>query len=148
MSADERFRKYDYDHGHDEARVRQGATIWAGAGGGEEDEEDDEEDEEEDEDEEYDEEEDEEDDIPAFDDAVHALWVMRTTFEMLDEGRSISPNEPELAPLPRVVIHLPPADKSFQIFRGHDSLEYVRTSRSKRHALAFIMDRERGYESA
>jgi hypothetical protein len=123
-----------------------------------EDEED--EDEDEDEDEEYDE--DEEDDIPAFDEAVHALWVMRTTFEMLDEGRSISPNEPELAPLalargggahgvaggPRVVIHLPPADKSFQIFRGHDSLEYVRTSRSKRHPLCYIMDRERGYESA
>ena len=133
MSADERFRKYDHDHGLDPPIT------------------DEEEDEEEDEDEEYDDEEDEEDeedDIPAFDDAVHALWVMRTTFEMLDEGRSISPNEPELAPLPRVVIHLPPADKSFQIFRGHDSLEYVRTSRSKRHPLCYIMDRERGYESA
>ena len=113
-----------------------------------EEDEEDEEDEDEDEDEEDEEEEDEdEDDIPAFDDAVHALWVMRTTFEMLDDGRSISPNDPELPPLPRVIIQLPPTNKSFQVFRGHDSLEYVR-SRSRRHAFALTwLPDDRGYES-
>ena len=31
-----------------------------------------------------------EEEIPEFDDAAHALWVMRKTFEMLDDGLSIA----------------------------------------------------------
>ena len=61
---------------------------------------------EEDEEEEDDNDEQEEDDndeqeeeIPEFDDAAHALWVMRKTFEMLDDGLSIA-SEPALAVFP------------------------------------------------
>ena len=32
-------------------------------------------------------------DIPEFDEAAHALWVMRTTFERLDDGESIDSGE-------------------------------------------------------
>ena len=31
--------------------------------------------------------------IPEFDEAAHALWVMRTTFERLDDGESIDSGE-------------------------------------------------------
>jgi len=31
--------------------------------------------------------------IPEFDEAAHALWVMRTTFERLDDGMSIDSGE-------------------------------------------------------
>jgi len=31
--------------------------------------------------------------IPEFDEAAHALWVMRTTFERLDDGVSIDSGE-------------------------------------------------------
>ena len=31
--------------------------------------------------------------IPEFDEATHALWVMRTTFERLDDGESIDSGE-------------------------------------------------------
>jgi len=53
--------------------------------------------EEEEEDEEEEEEDNDEEEIPEFDDAAHALWVMRKTFEMLDDGLSIA-SEP--APVP------------------------------------------------
>ena len=44
-----------------------------------------------DEEEEEDEEEEmEETDIPEYNEAAHALWVMRKTFEMLEDGQSIS----------------------------------------------------------
>ena len=55
--------------------------------------------EEEDEDEDNDEEDNDEEEIPEFDDAAHALWVMRKTFEMLDDGLSIA-SEPALAVFP------------------------------------------------
>jgi len=102
------------------------------------------EDEEEDEDEDEDEEELEEE-IPAFDDGAHALWVMRKTFEMLDDGLSITSDEP---PLPPQIPLLPPKEDIFQIFRGHDSVEYVRNSRIHHHGHSGLMDVDRGYESA
>ena len=57
--------------------------------------------EEEEEDEDEQEEEVDEEEIPEFDDAAHALWVMRKTFEMLDDGLSIA-SEPAPAPVDTV----------------------------------------------
>jgi len=34
--------------------------------------------------------------IPEFDEAAHALWVMRTTFERLDDGESIDSGGPAI----------------------------------------------------
>lgn len=86
--------------------------------------------EEEDEEEEIEE---EDDDIPEFNDAVHALWMMRKTFEMIDEGQSITAIPPR-----ETIIH----------FRGHESLDYVLTTRSRRAGLIWRFVDDRGYESA
>jgi len=99
----------------------------------------------EDEDEDEDEEELEEAEIPAFDEGVHALWVMRKTFEMLDDGLSITSDEP---PAPLAPPLLPPKEDIFQMIRSHDSVEYVRNSRIHHHGHSGLMDVDRGYESA
>ena len=81
------------------------------------------------------EEEEEEDNIPEFDEAAHALWTMRKTFEMLDEGQSIASI-------------LPPRD-ALPHFRTSESLEYVLATRSRRASgLIWKFVDERGYESA
>ena len=106
--------------------------------------------------EEYEDEEDEDEDdeeeleaeeIPAFDEGVHALWVMRKTFEMLDDGLSITSDEPPAPLVPQVPI-IPFKQNPLQIFRGHDSIEYVRNSRIHHHGYSGLMDVDRGYESA
>jgi hypothetical protein len=89
----------------------------------------------EDEDEEEEEEEEEEEtDIPEFNEAALALWTMRKTFEMLEEGQSIAA--------------LPPRHNIMH-FRGNDSLEYILTTRSRRASgLIWKFVDDRGYESA
>ena len=102
--------------------------------------------EEEQEDEEREDEEELEEEIPAFDDGAHALWVMRKTFEMLDDGLSILSEEDP--PRPPQVPLLPPKEDIFQMIRSHDSVEYVRNSRIHHHGHSGLMDVDRGYESA
>jgi len=83
------------------------------------------------------EEEDEEDafseedtDIPEFNEAAHALWVMRKTFEMLEDGQSIQSESST-----RQVID-----------PEHDGIYVVRQRQSTTHWTHTIHDR--GYESA
>jgi Ring finger domain len=84
------------------------------------------------------EEEDEEDafseedtDIPEFNEAAHALWVMRKTFEMLEDGQSIQSETST-----RQVID-----------PEHDGIHIVR-QRQRREGLHWLLDDDRGYESA
>jgi hypothetical protein len=43
--------------------------------------------------------------IPAYDEDSHAHWVLRKTFQMLDDGASIEAAERHVAPMPEEVIH-------------------------------------------
>jgi len=70
-------------------------------------------------------------DIPEFNEAVHALWVMRKTFEMLEDGQSIQSETST-----RQIID-----------PDHDGIHIVR-QRQRREGLHWILDDERGYESA
>ena len=88
---------------------------------------DDEEDEEEEEDEGMD-----ATDIPEFNEAAHALWVMRKTFEMIEDGQSISTESEG------------PVEVHGTI---ENALELVR-ERSQRWCLSLYADESRGYESA
>jgi len=70
-------------------------------------------------------------DIPEFNEAAHALWVMRKTFEMLEDGQSIQSET-----------------STRQIVDPyHDGIHIVR-QRQRREGLHWILDDERGYESA
>jgi hypothetical protein len=76
---------------------------------------------EEEEEEEEEEEDNDEEEIPEFDDAAHALWVMRKTFEMLDDGLSIASE-----PLPVVLDTVFPDRGMFRYWkydldRGYES---------------------------
>uniref|UniRef100_A0A6C0BJ93 RING-type domain-containing protein n=1 Tax=viral metagenome TaxID=1070528 RepID=A0A6C0BJ93_9ZZZZ len=85
----------------------------------------------EEEEEEDEEEEEEEDNIPEFDEAALALWTMRRTFEMLEEGQSIE-----------VVAAAPLRAKE-------DSVSHVHFERSMQaSALIWRYAEERGYDSA
>ena len=91
-----------------------------------------------------DEEEVDDEQIPEFDDAAHALWVMRKTFEMLDDGLSIASD-----PLPLPVHAVLPVPAEFPHYRSPDSIDYVRSQRSTRASgLIWRMAIERGYESS
>ena len=72
----------------------------------------------------------EEEDIPEFDEAVHALWVMRKTFEMIEDGQSIS-SEPST----REVIS--PVHTEIHVFRN----------RHRQDGIHWLLDDMRGYES-
>ena len=69
-------------------------------------------------------------DIPEFNEAAHALWVMRKTFEMLEDGQSIQSESST-----RQVID-----------PEHDGIYVVRQRQSTTHWTHTIHDR--GYESA
>ena len=71
-------------------------------------------------------------DIPEFNEAAHALWVMRKTFEMIEDGQSISTDSEGT-----VEVH----------GTTENSLEFVR-ERSQRWCLSLYADESRGYESA
>jgi hypothetical protein len=71
-------------------------------------------------------------DIPEFNEAAHALWVMRKTFEMLEDGQSISTDSEGT-----VEVH----------GTTENGLEFVR-ERSQRWCLSLYADESRGYESA
>jgi hypothetical protein len=86
--------------------------------------------EEEDEEEEEDDYEEEEEDIPEFDEAVHALWVMRKTFEMIEDGQSISTE-----PSTREVVS--PVHTEIHVFRN----------RHRQDGIHWLLDDMRGYES-
>ena len=71
-----------------------------------------------------------EEDIPEFDEAVHALWVMRKTFEMIEDGQSIS-SEPSTQ---EVTI---PLHTEIHVFRN----------RHRQDGIHWLLDDMRGYES-
>ena len=75
-------------------------------------------------------------DIPEFNEAAHALWVMRKTFEMIEDGQSIS-TETDAGT----------ETKSADRTTLENSLELVR-ERSQRWCLSLYADESRGYESA
>jgi hypothetical protein len=84
------------------------------------------------EDEEEEEEEDTSTDIPEFNEAAHALWVMRKTFEMIEDGQSISTD----------------SEGTVEVYgTTENGLEFVR-ERSQRWCLSLYADESRGYESA
>lgn len=68
--------------------------------------------------------------IPEFNDAVHALWVMRKTFEMLEDGQSIV------------------SDSSRQEIENpiHNDIHIFR-QRQRRDGIHWLLDDTRGYES-
>lgn len=70
-------------------------------------------------------------DIPEFNEAAHALWVMRKTFEMIEEGQSIQ------------------SSSSTRQLEDpiHDSIHVVR-QRERREGVHWFLEDERGYESA
>ena len=70
-------------------------------------------------------------DIPEFNEAAHALWVMRKTFEMIEEGQSIQSESSTRRTEDPVL----------------DAIHIVR-QRQRREGLHWILDDERGYESA
>ena len=70
-------------------------------------------------------------DIPEFNEAAHALWVMRKTFEMFEDGQSIQTGFSE-KPLEDPV---------------YDGIHVVR-QRQRREGVHWFLDEERGYESA
>ena len=71
-------------------------------------------------------------DIPEFNEAAHALWVMRKTFEMIEDGQSISTD----------------SDGTVEVHgTAQNGLEFVR-ERSQRWCLSLYSDDSRGYESA
>ena len=82
--------------------------------------------------------------VPEFDAAVHALWVMRETFKMLDDGQSIV-SEGSAPP--------PPSDEIWtwesHLAPGGGSAETVwRRSMHQMSTTNMTLGDERGYESA
>ena len=71
-------------------------------------------------------------DIPEFNEAAHALWVMRKTFEMIEEGQSIQSESSSTRQVSNT---------------EHDCIHIVR-QRQRREGLHWVMNDERGYESA
>ena len=71
-------------------------------------------------------------DIPEFNEAAHALWVMRKTFEMIEDGQSISTESEGTVEVHGTI---------------ENALELVR-ERSQRWCLSLYSDDSRGYESA
>jgi hypothetical protein len=82
--------------------------------------------------------------VPEFDPAAHALWVMRNTFEMLDDGKSIlsegSAPQPSTDPEWTWKRHLSPCGGTVEtVWRR--SMHQMSTSST-------TLGDERGYESA
>lgn len=70
-------------------------------------------------------------DIPEFNEAAHALWVMRKTFEMIEDGQSIQSG---------------PSERKLED-PVYDGIHVVR-QRQRREGVHWFLDEERGYESA
>lgn len=72
---------------------------------------------------------DDRDSIPEFDEEAHAFWVMRTTFERLEQEQTIQPELPVI--------------KEVQ-----EQVEKIRERQQLGSRLAWVMEQDRGYVSA